>query len=130
MTLGGPGVSWQLDTSDGGRYLATIKHHDPKKYVNEQLGDGLPIKLNDVRQLITQQQPNMQGKIVVGVSVLVALINIDMFPGPVPVMHVCPSAWYFPSENERTRKKIEALISAAERNELKNSAADAGIQLP
>jgi hypothetical protein len=102
----------------------------PKGVVPGEYLEKPSIVLHDVRLLATQQQPKLNAaQQVVGMSVLIALLQIDMFPGPVPTMHLHPSSWYFPFENPKTEKKIKQLIDAAEQNEKVNQAIEAGVHV-
>ena len=99
---------------------------DPAKYM-----ESPTVLIKNARLLATQQQPKFDARQnVVGVSVLVAMIPIDMFPSAMPNLRVHPSSWYFPFENRETEKKIEQLLAAAERNEGINRAIDAGLSVP
>lgn len=111
----------------GEKFLGWIPGEvDPVEYMEQK-----SIVLKDARLVATQQQPRMNARQeVVGISVLVALLPVDMFPGAVPTMRLNPSTWYFPSENVKTKKQIERLINAAEQNEVASQAEEAGIHLP
>jgi hypothetical protein len=112
---------------NGEKFLGWVPEgEDPKKYMEQD-----SIKLHDARIVATQHQPKMNAQQqVVGVSVLVALIQVDMFPGPIPVLRLHPSTWYFPCENLTAKKQIAKLIEAAQRNETVNKAAEAGLHIP
>ena len=56
--------------------------------------------------------------------------SVDMFPGPMPVVNIHPSSWYFPSDDPLTQGKVKELINSAERNEQANKAQAAGLSLP
>ena len=116
-----------VSAQNGEKFLGWVpKGEDPKKYMENE-----SIVLHDARLVATQHQPKMNARQeVVGVSVLVALIQVDMFAGAVPNLRLHPSTWYFPFENEATKGQIAKLIEAAERNERVNQAAEAGLYVP
>lgn len=116
-----------VTASHGEKFLGEVPDgKDPQDYLENE-----SIILHNVRLLATQHQPKMDARQnIVGVAVLTALLQVDMFPGPVPVMRLHPSSWYFPTENEEAVNKLKQLIDRAEANETKNRAQDAGLVVP
>jgi hypothetical protein len=101
---------------------------DPKKYMAEQREKNQPAILHEVRNYLTQAQPNINaaGQLA-GVAKLQVLLPLDMFPAALQEMHVLASCWYFPSDNDGCKKPIQDLMENARQNEKINDAIAAGI---
>ena len=101
---------------------------DPRKYIANRREENKPILLHEVRNYLSQAQPQMgpQGQLA-GVAKLQVLIPMDMFPGAIAEMHIFPSCWYFPSDNDGCKKPISDILELALQNEKINSAIAAGI---
>lgn len=114
----------------GEKYMGWIPEEkgDPKKYMDDSRSNSLPIVLLEVRNYLSQAQPNVDpsGR-VTGVAKMQVLLPLDMFPGALKKMSVLASAWYFPSDDPRCKKPISDLLEGARRNEKMNSAIAAGI---
>ena len=116
-----------VTTASGEKFLGWIpKGEDPVGYMDQPT-----VKIEDARLVAVQQQPRMNPQQqIVGISTLVALLQVDMFPGAVPNYRLRPAAWYFPFENPETKTKIEQLLKKAEENEKINQASEAGLHIP
>lgn len=117
----------------GEKFLGWVPNDvgDPKRYLEERGRAGLPIRLQDVRNLVGQATPSVsrQGDIV-GISKMLVLMPIDMLNGPLPAHNVIPSSWYFPTENgDECKKLVEDLLKQAVETEARLSAAAAGLHL-
>lgn len=104
---------------------------DPKKYLEERGQAGLPIKLQDVRNLVSQTTPSVDTRgNIVGLSKMLMLLPIDLFNGPLRELHVIPSSWYFPGDNsDDCKKQVVDLIEQAVETETRLSATAAGLHL-
>ena len=122
-----------VTASHGEKYLGFIPMdvtESPQVYVEKLAMNRTPIVLENVRILMGQMTARQDAKgSVIGVQTFIALMPIDVFSGPVGKFHTLVSSWYFPSENPETRKKIERLIDAAEKNEQCNKAVEAGLHV-
>lgn len=122
-----------VTASHGEKYLGFVSKEcqNPKQYIDNLALSKEPIELEDVRILMGQMTAKQDSKgSVTGVQTFIALMPIDMFTGPLGKFHTLVSSWYFPYENPETRKKIERLIDAAEKNEQMNRTQEAGLHLP
>jgi len=77
-----------------------------------------------------KQQVDPQTGAVIGLQVTAALIAMDIDDGPLEMVQVKPTAWYFVVDNKSMRAKVEALIQDAISREKMNKAVDSGIILP
>jgi hypothetical protein len=118
---------------NGEKFLGFVpaKIEDPTEYMSSFFEDHQPVVLENVRVLISQAQANQapDGSIK-GVRLFMALLPIDMFPGPAGKMNINVANYYFISDNPGVVKKVEQLIAAAEANEQVNRAMESGIHLP
>jgi hypothetical protein len=90
-----------------------------------------PVSIQHARNLVGSKdvKTDAQGRFL-GVASMMALMPIDMFPGPMEEYQVIPSSWYFPGSMERSKKLMENLIKAAEASEMRSRAMEAGIHPP
>jgi hypothetical protein len=108
---------------------------DPRKHMLECTDKGLVCELRDVRILASQLQaiPDRSG----GISNLMVLMPVDMFPRGMQKHYIKVSTFYFPSDNEDCKHQVKALIENAIQMEarrellkIKKSAEDAGLIVP
>jgi hypothetical protein len=89
------------------------------------------VSIQHARNLVGSKdvRTDAQGRFM-GVASMMALMPIDMFPGPMEEYQVIPSSWYFPGSMEQSKKLMENLIKAAEASEMRSRAMEAGIHPP
>ena len=87
--------------------------------------------MHDARSFIAQKQPKVDPRTgQVTISQFTAILPIDMFSGPVPVLHINPSSWYHLKDSPDLFAKFKMLLDNAEKNEQAMRAQEAGIILP
>lgn len=127
-------IDWKrlvvVTATHGEKYLGYVPpEEEPESYLDRHAEGQKPIKLLDARNLVSQVQPNINpdGRLA-GMGRILLLMPIDMLKGALPVQRLIPSSWYFPFENgEYVQMKIQELLKHAEENEVRVSAAEAGI---
>jgi hypothetical protein len=115
----------------GEKYLGWLPKDVTFLQMDAAAAEGRTVTLKDVRHLLVQRMPDVgpDGQ-VRSMRSFMALLPVDMFPGPAPEMKVKPCTWYAPSGSNKVKKDIIDLIEAAEANELANKAAEANLVLP
>lgn len=113
----------------GEKYLGWISKDkgDPRKYMDDSRKNNRPVVLTEVRNYLSQAQPQVSQGRVTGMAKLQVLMPPDMFPGALKKMSVLASAWYFPSDDPSCEKPIAEMLEGARQNEKMNSAIAAGI---
>lgn len=120
-----------VTATHGEKYIGYIPKDlgdNPKAYIEDQTMHGLPVILEEVRNVIAHIQPNFsQRGEMLGMGRLILLMPIDMWTGPAARIQVRASSWYFPADNEKVKPHIEKMYRSAEENEAQLAAAEAGI---
>ena len=112
--------------------LKEMGHDDPKKYVIACMLANHPVELREARILASQLQvtPGPGGQGIGTIGNLMVLMPVDMFPQGMEQHYTKVSSFYFPSDNEDCKPKIEKLLNDSRRMEMLQQASDAGIEIP
>jgi hypothetical protein len=120
-----------VSATHGEKFMGEIppEENDPEEYLDHCLRTSTPVELHRVRNLISQVQPQVgaRGQLE-GMGRILLLMPIDMMSGPLSVMKLQVSSWYFPKDSE-CKRKIDELYAHAEKNEMAMMAQEAGLTL-
>jgi hypothetical protein len=127
-------IDWKrlvvVTASHGERYLGFVSQEieDPVAYLDSHATALTPIRLYQVRNLVSQIQPSSDAKGRVVIGRLLLLVPVDMMKGAMDSHRMIPSSWYFPVENgEDCQKRVREILKNAEDSELRASAVEAGL---
>lgn len=119
-----------VTATHGEKYMGWIPKSkgDPREYMDISRQKNLPVELEEVRNYLSQIQPNTDraGR-VTSMGKMQILVPIDMFPGALKRLSVLASSWYFPSDDPNCKKPVGSILEGARRNETVNQAVAAGI---
>ena len=106
----------------------------PQEYMRSAATANQPVTLHEVRTLLSQPQMRRLESGEEIIAGFVAVLPFEFMLGATEELWVRPSSWYFPADNEDSKKEIEALLTKAELSEKKlaavRSAMEAGLSVP